>query len=304
LAAFSQKFDEGVKRLFSNEEGPQYVKFGSPRDNDPRCGIKAGRLTLDGTEVSGFFEPSIQSTVDSIRDNFSQRLATGSLAFLVGGFATSPWLSQQLERRLSGMGLRICKPDTHTNKAVAVGAVSFYVDHFVTGRISKFTYGVPGNTIYQAYNPEHVQREHKSYLDLAGERRIPDHFGAMLSRGTKVLEDREIRSRFCYITEGAPQRQAYQSILKYTGTNYAPEWMDTESDKYETLCGIRADLSTAPYQTKRGRGGTVCYVRDFEVVLLVGLTELMAQIGWIDSTTGEEMRSDAVVVYDNPSDWA
>ena len=48
LAAFSQKFDEGVKRVFSNEEAPQYVKFGSPRDNDPRCGIKAGRLTLDG----------------------------------------------------------------------------------------------------------------------------------------------------------------------------------------------------------------------------------------------------------------
>ena len=48
LAAFSQKFDEGVKRVFSNEEAPQYVKFGSPRDNDPRCGIKAGRLTLIG----------------------------------------------------------------------------------------------------------------------------------------------------------------------------------------------------------------------------------------------------------------
>ena len=31
------------------------------------------------TEVSGFFEPSIQSTVDSIRDNFSKRLATGSV---------------------------------------------------------------------------------------------------------------------------------------------------------------------------------------------------------------------------------
>ena len=48
LAAFSQRFDEGVKRVFSNDQGAQYVKFGSPRDNDPKYGIKAGRLTLTG----------------------------------------------------------------------------------------------------------------------------------------------------------------------------------------------------------------------------------------------------------------
>jgi len=255
-------------------------------------------------QVAGFFEPSIQSTVDSIRNNFSQRLATGSFAFLVGGFATSPWLSEQLEKRLLGLGLKICRPDTQTNKAVAVGAVSFYVDHFVTGRISKFTYGASGSILYQSFNPEHVRREHKSYLDAAGDRRIPDHFGAMLLRGTKVLEDREVRSPYCYVTEGAPQRQAYQSVLKYTGVGVAPEWMDVERAKFETLCGVRADLSTAPYQTKRGTSGTMCYTRDFQVILLVGLTELKAQIGWIDSVTGTEKRSDAVVVYDDPSDWA
>ena len=48
LAAFSQKFDEGVKRVFSNDQATQYVRFGTPRDNDPKCGVKAGRLTLTG----------------------------------------------------------------------------------------------------------------------------------------------------------------------------------------------------------------------------------------------------------------
>jgi hypothetical protein len=48
LAAFSQKFDEGVKRVFSNDKATQYVKFGSPRETDLKCGIKAGRLTLTG----------------------------------------------------------------------------------------------------------------------------------------------------------------------------------------------------------------------------------------------------------------
>ena len=48
LTAFAQKFDEGVKRAFSNDQVPQYVKFGALRDHDPELGIKAGRLTLTG----------------------------------------------------------------------------------------------------------------------------------------------------------------------------------------------------------------------------------------------------------------
>ena len=48
IAAFAQKFDEGVKRVFSDENGSQFIKFGSPRDNDPNYGIKGGRLMLTG----------------------------------------------------------------------------------------------------------------------------------------------------------------------------------------------------------------------------------------------------------------
>jgi len=48
LSAFAQKFDEGLKRVFSDDTGPQYIKFGSPRDNEPKHGIKSGRLMLTG----------------------------------------------------------------------------------------------------------------------------------------------------------------------------------------------------------------------------------------------------------------
>jgi len=48
ISAFSQKFDEGLKRVFSDDRGAQYVKFGSPRDNDHQHGVKSGRLMLTG----------------------------------------------------------------------------------------------------------------------------------------------------------------------------------------------------------------------------------------------------------------
>jgi len=48
LTLFAQKFDEGVKRVFSDDQVPQSVKFGSPWDNDSNAGIRAGGLTLTG----------------------------------------------------------------------------------------------------------------------------------------------------------------------------------------------------------------------------------------------------------------
>jgi hypothetical protein len=48
IEAFSQKFDEGLKKVFFDDNGTQYIKFGSPRDNDPKHGIKMGKLTLTG----------------------------------------------------------------------------------------------------------------------------------------------------------------------------------------------------------------------------------------------------------------
>ena len=70
----------------------------------------------------------------------------------------------------------------NSNKAVAVGAVSFYVDHFVAGRISKFTYGVPCRSRYKPSDPEYVRREYKSYISRAGEKQVPGRFVTLLSR--------------------------------------------------------------------------------------------------------------------------
>ena len=48
IASFTQKFDEGLKRVFSDDKGAKFIKFGSPRDNDPKYGIKSGKLALTG----------------------------------------------------------------------------------------------------------------------------------------------------------------------------------------------------------------------------------------------------------------
>ena len=121
-------------------------------------------------------------------------------------------------------------------------------------------------------------------------------------QGTKVLEDREIRHGFGWVSEDAPPRYLSPKVVKYTGALAAPEWTDikqgrlfscscylvkgaqSEKDKFETLCHVKADVSTAPY-TSSFAMGKMGYNRKYDMILLVGLTELKAQISWIDSNT-------------------
>jgi len=48
LEAFTERFDTGLRVTFSDSNKPYFVKFGSPRDHDARCGIKGGKFALSG----------------------------------------------------------------------------------------------------------------------------------------------------------------------------------------------------------------------------------------------------------------
>ena len=126
---------------------------------------------------------------------------------------------------------------------------------------------------------------------------------SIILQGTKVLEDREIRHDFIWPSEDAPAQHVSPKVVKYTGTLVAPQWEDIEQgilfsfpwyfvksaqvqeDKFEVLCHVEADLSTAPYKTKLAKTGKTRYEREGYVILLVGLTELKAQVGWTDTKT-------------------
>jgi hypothetical protein len=66
---------------------------------------------------------------------------------------------------------------------VAEGAVGFFLDHYVSARVARFTYGVYCNNRYDPSNPEHVRRKGKVYNDPSGTKFIP---GGFLPHVTKV----------------------------------------------------------------------------------------------------------------------
>ena len=65
-------------------------------------------------EVADLFEPSIQAAVDSIKKQVTLSRGAVKAVWLVGGFAASPWLFAQLQKRLAPMGVTVNRPDSQT----------------------------------------------------------------------------------------------------------------------------------------------------------------------------------------------
>ncbi|KAJ2928088.1 hypothetical protein H1R20_g9021, partial [Candolleomyces eurysporus] len=298
------RFDTTTKLRFRSDKDPQFIRFGGNRDNDDSVGIKYGQLKLPGTDVASFFEPSIKCITNAVLRLLSAAHNPISHVIVVGGFASSDWLFNQIDKALRGRGLNVIRPESYVNKAVSDGAVSFYLRRQVRSRVSKFAYGPIFSMNYDPENPEHrVHQERGSvYVSAAGRKRIAGSFKVMIPKNTKIQEKKEYRLTSTY-------RFASVSILKkvrndiwcYRGNNRDPRWRDEDPEMYSKLCQIIMDLSYLPYKTlpKLDDQGGVYYEIDYDYILFYQGVELKAQMAWIEN--GVEKRSPARVVYD-PTD--
>lgn len=91
------------------------------------------------------------------------------------------------------------------------------------------------------------------------------------------------------------------SITCYRGKSKSPRWADTEPGKplylltpriltsihpwvemFAQICTVYADTSRVVKKKKKSPNGPY-YVQEYDIVLLCGLTELQAQIRWIEN---------------------
>lgn len=295
-------FDKTTKLRFRNKGEPQYIRFGSLRDKDLAVGIRSGQLKLSGSDVASFFEPSVNCIVDAIAEQSQKARKPIKSVFLVGGFAASDWLFAELKEACNQMGLGVLRPDSHVNKAVADGALSFYLDHSVRSRVSRFTYGVHCHIPYDIYDAEHLQRSASSFTSAGGYRRIPGAFSVILPKNTQTSETKEFRRAYFEETDSLSElSRVTVSLDCYRGELANPRWRDIDAGMYSTLCTIEVDLSKLGHSLgpHRGKDGRVYYKASFEVALLFGLTELKAQLCWKDN--GVLKRTPAKIIYDPAS---
>ncbi|KAF9234838.1 hypothetical protein BU15DRAFT_78672 [Melanogaster broomeanus] len=272
-------FDKTTKLRFRDAADPQYIKFGTVRDKDPQCDIRSGQLKLAGEDVAKCFEPSVEAIAEAFE---KQRTAAATRvpikhAFLVGGYAASDFLYRRLQTHPTFSDVQLCRPASHVNKAVADGAVSFYIDHLVTSRTARLTYGVDCEHYYNSSLADHRERERTKYLGPSGCAKLPGGFASILLKGTQVSEQREFRQALIFERYSQSQFTSIQtSFLAYRGTLLSPTWMDKEPASFTKLCTVIADTSSLinSMRPQRSLNGGTYYSLNVDVILLFGLTEL------------------------------
>ncbi|PCH36691.1 hypothetical protein WOLCODRAFT_146366 [Wolfiporia cocos MD-104 SS10] len=261
-------FDRNTKPLFKDKSDTCHIKFGSIGCNDPAVQIRHGQMTISGYKVASFFEPAISAIIKAVLRQRAKAPSPLTEVFLVGG-----------------------------SKAVAEGAVSHYLEQWVSVRVAKTTYGTGCMISYNPLDMEHLTRGNTIQITASGDRVFPDAFSVILPKGTRFRSNQEVsRSYCCKSQDDASLNHTSAEITSYRGTRENPKWVDIEPHLFTELCTIYADTSRVKRVWEYGTLGYF-YTQNFDIVLICGSTELQAQIRWIED--GEEKRGDATIVYDD-----
>ncbi|KAH9924775.1 uncharacterized protein B0H18DRAFT_1119791 [Fomitopsis serialis] len=290
-------FENTTKPTFRNPSDTSYVRFGGQRDTDEEVNIRRGVLSLSGFEMTSLFTPSIdaiKSAIDTHLVGVDSRFAT---ILLVGGFATSPFLRSELHSHMNNKGLQMFTPEGQTSKAVAEGALWFYLNHSVRARVARHTYGTGCVRQYNPLLPEHFRRQHLRYMRVDGRICIPSAFAILTRKGTSVTEEREFSYPLVTYQRKISRHGTSISadVTAYRGDQTDPQWMDDEPDEFYTLCRITATPAFDSWKRHSGAKGPY-WSTEFEVILLLGLTEMKAQIAWVEN--GVKQRTPANIIYD------
>jgi hypothetical protein len=68
------------------------------------------------------------------------------------------------------------------NKAVAEGAISYYIDRLVSTRVSRFTFGIEVTRAFDSADKEHLKRASQVYTAPSGHLRLQGVFSEILGK--------------------------------------------------------------------------------------------------------------------------
>ncbi|KAG1886692.1 hypothetical protein F4604DRAFT_1723101 [Suillus subluteus] len=131
IEQMTDAFDNTTKFRFCNPEDPSYIKFGTMRDKDPQFNIRSGQLKLNGQDVAELFEPSITSIIEAFETQRMNASIPITIVSFMEDFAASDWMFAKFQEYFHSLGIAFSRPDNHCNKAVADGAVLYYIEQLV-----------------------------------------------------------------------------------------------------------------------------------------------------------------------------
>ncbi|KAH8117835.1 hypothetical protein DFH11DRAFT_1541121 [Phellopilus nigrolimitatus] len=286
----NDEFEKKTKREFGGDSEYGLLKVGDRGVRDNELGIRNGFLRLDRVELSECFSMSVKEALDSIRSQVTKisRNYETIPVWLVGGFASSPYLLKRLNDSLGPEGVSIQRPDTSLEK-VANGAVLHFLDRLVTARVCPASYGITSLVFFNFFLSDH--RQHSDLVQHGQDGPwIGPVFDCIVEKGTRIDEAKTFKKAYTkeFFFKSMAERFTAE-IFVYDGDLPVPTWFEENKNKFRTLCKMEADLSdvcTEPSPKSSifdfffRRTPEAFWKASFEIELKFGTTELEARIKW------------------------
>ncbi|KAF8606719.1 hypothetical protein BDV93DRAFT_468293 [Ceratobasidium sp. AG-I] len=281
-------FESVAKKAFRDIFLDHSIEIATSRDNRPDMRIRRGRITLPGTTVKTFFNQAVGEIMASVDQQTTD--SNVSYILLVGGFGESPFLRQELKNQFEPRGCEIVITNDATSKAVADGALIWSTVGSVTGRASRFSYGIEICVRYDSRSSEH--RGRKIYTCDSGHRVVHGQWGLVIDKGI-VLDSEEVCKQ--------PFEQKYPvpdpdlenfeiPLFSYNGGK-SELWLKNKQDgilsDFSVVCTITADLTnlSGVLKAEVGVRGRKYWCLQFDVCIRFGDTELLAYLEWKEGGT-------------------
>ncbi|KZV96891.1 hypothetical protein EXIGLDRAFT_764958 [Exidia glandulosa HHB12029] len=265
IAIIMKIFETKTKRRFKTGDTDVIIPFGATdRETDQLSGIKKGKLCA---------------------------------CLLVGGFAESRYLRTALQDALNDREseddrmFQFVMSDQPTAKAAAVGACKWRIQHYVTARAARYTFGVSRWEHWEPDKfPQQMERERAAERGGNGDVMIPGCFSVMVRKNQVVDSDTPISMPLQW--DGTVPSdfglEAWSMGLLVSDSENPGYWADSERVKGGLAPGIRkACTLTANLSGMLGAlkwyiatSGKLWYRAEYNVEVYFGQTSLKAYITW------------------------
>ncbi|KAG1048695.1 hypothetical protein G6F46_004704 [Rhizopus delemar] len=175
-------FVDSSKPLFDNTDDIYCsipMGFDLRVKTDPSLGLDEGTITFTKEEIKrDVFDPVIQRIIQLCRQLQKDTVDLKAI-FTVGGFGSSAYLYQQLEKEFSAENIKIIQPD-RPEMAVARGAVIFGMNpNKIATRVPRLWYGIKST---YPFDPQFDPEEYK-VIRPGGLVRCDNRFSTFVERG-------------------------------------------------------------------------------------------------------------------------
>ncbi|KAJ1299641.1 hypothetical protein OPQ81_002630 [Rhizoctonia solani] len=287
-----REFEENVKKEF-NGTGVHRINLGARRKSSyEHLGIKHGKLILNNDTIKSFFNESVETAIECIRDQMESGCQH---ILLVGGFGDSPYLRRIINSEFAAAGCPVTVTNDPNAKAVADGSVLWCAKRSVVARATRMAYGIQVVTPYDRNNAEHCGR--RTVVECDGVEKVVGLWSQIVGQGTVMDAKDAVREGYMRFYDNPKADLGHFSVAIYAYTGAGKNlntWVVNKNGQreqgFEEVCQIEADLSGMRKALKNNaqrlkRAGdwfhsTKFYRLDFKVGIQFGDTEIKAFLEW------------------------